>query len=120
VPRAVGILTGQLVGSRWRFSIAVAVVSTVALISCSRIVLQAHSIDEILIGVLIGGCGDVAVRRSIRTITAEQATPGIALLLGGTLALIVALQGVYLDFEPAAEEIALSARGALRFRPGAN
>ena len=89
---------GHPVAWRWRFGIALAVASIVALTSCSRLVLHAHSTDEVLIGVLIGGVATFLFAVQYVRLPSDR-QPGVALLLGGTLALIVTLRGAYVPFE---------------------
>jgi membrane-associated phospholipid phosphatase len=110
---ALGIVAARLVtASWWRVIIAVAVGSIVALIACSRVILHAHSLNEVCIGLLIGGMATSLFAIQYVRLPSER-QPGIALLLGGTLALIVTLQSIYVPFEEGAENIALKIRGAL-------
>jgi membrane-associated phospholipid phosphatase len=109
---AMAIVSARPVAFGWRTIIAVAFASIVALIAYSRVVVHAHSSTEVWIGLLVGGMAtSLFAIQYVRLQSNRQ--PGVAWILGGTLALIVTLQGVYIPFEEIAEHIALKSRDSL-------
>jgi membrane-associated phospholipid phosphatase len=109
---ALGTITAQLV-TRWcRVVVALGVISIIALIACSRVLLGAHSTDEVLIGLLIGGAASCWFAGRYLQLRTDKRL-NIALLLGGSLALVIVLHSAYLPFEQVAENFALKARSAL-------
>lgn len=109
---ALGTITAQLVTRWYRVVVALGVTSIITLIACSRVFLGAHSTDEVLIGLLIGGAASCWFTIRYLQLRTDKRL-NIALLLGGSLALVVVLHSAYLPLEQAAENFALKARSAL-------
>ena len=110
---SLGIVSTAQSAPRWgQAATTIVVGSVVAAIGASRVILQTHSICEVVLGLLIG-CVGMALFAIPYLRLHRRTRPRMAVLALGSLAVIFVLHGISLPFEPIAERIAMQARSAL-------